>query len=520
MRIRKIISVSLFLGLLSPILASCSSKIEDVLYLRVYNAGDYVYENDPDNGYEEDDLTVQYVDWINKKENKEKYFGEGFNKRIEIIYDTYDTNETMYNELLTGKSNYNLVCTSDYMIQKLAQRKMIKRIEKNKVMNYETYASSFLKGENGKLNQLSISENDQSLGTLDDYSVGYMWGTMGLMFNPSFKRIKNRTKEQVIEDFTIGDVWSVLWDKNEHYSGCASIKDSIRDTYAMGIAYALRNENGENVFKELYEEYKGNYNAEYTEKLLKEFNKCDDETIKTVEKALIELKNYIYGFEVDTGKSDIVTQKVGVNLCWSGDAVYSMDVAEEQGVELYYTIPQYVCNIRFDGFCLMEGLEIEEENAAYSFLDFISLPSVATMNMDYVGYTSFIGGNEVFELINEWYDAGGEEETYAYDLSYFFRKDQNDKNDYVINVTPDQLNRQMRAQYPLESDLPHLTIMRDFGVQNDKIVEMWENVKVNPLPIWVTIVVVGSFLGIIGFLGSYKIINRIKLQRRRNLRNK
>ena len=521
------ISLPLF-ALLSLTSCSGNSNNQDVLYLRVYNAGDYVYLNDPDNGYDEPDLVDQYNEWINQEENKAFYFGENFNKRVEIIYDTYDTNENMYNELLTGKSNYELVCTSDYMIQKLAKRGFIQTINKEKIPNYSKYASKFLTGEDGKLNNVIIDEENPSLGTLDDFCVGYMWGTLGLMFNPEYDGINNRSKEQVIEDFTSPNGWDTLWTHSEYYDNCASIKDSIRDTYALGIAHALVDENGENKFAKLYNEYSGNYNEEYTKKLGDLFNLCDDETIALVQESLIELKDYIYGFEVDTGKTDIVTGRVGINLAWSGDAVYSMDTAEENDVYLYFAIPHYVTNIWFDAFALMNGISEEQENAAYSFLDFISLPEIAAKNMDYVGYTPFIGGQEIFDLVTEWYDPRYDEdgnfddsaETIEYDLSYFFNQGEDDTNDYIVHVEPEQINRQMRAQYPLESDLPHLAIMKDFGNQNDKITSMWENVKVNPLPVWVSVIVVLGFVGILGFLGSYRIIQKIKVNRRKKLREK
>ena len=268
MKIYKIINkLAISLPLFSLLsLTSCSgnSNNQDVLYLRVYNAGEYVYLHDPDNGYDEPDLVDQYNEWINQEENKAFYFGENFNKRVEIIYDTYDTNENMYNELLTGKSNYDLVCTSDYMIQKLAKRGSIQTINKEKIPNYSKYASKFLSGEGGKLNDVIIDEENPTLGTLDDFCVGYMWGTLGLMFNPEYDGINNRSKEQVIEDFTSPNGWDTLWTHYEYYDNCASIKDSMRDTYALGIAHALVDENGENRFAKLYNEYSGNYNEEYT----------------------------------------------------------------------------------------------------------------------------------------------------------------------------------------------------------------------------------------------------------------
>lgn len=521
-------------------LSGCSKSTNDeTLVLRVLNSGDYIYENDPDNGYTNDDLLIQYQNWINEPDNKEKYFGKGFDKNVEVVYDTYDVNETMYNELKTGKSSYDLICTSDYMLQKLAKLGMIQKADFSKVENYTTYASQFLIGENGKLAQVEIDSSNKELGTLNDYTIGYMWGTLGIMFNPTYSKINNREEDDVISDFCSPDGRETLWNKMEYYKGCMSIKDSMRDCYAMGLAHALVDENGENEFKKLYDEYSGNYNDEYNEKISDLFNKCDDETIEKVEETLIELKENIYGFEVDTGKSDIVKGLVGINLCWSGDAVYSMDTAEDDGILLYYSIPDYITNIWFDGFALTSSVEGEQKEAAYSFLDFLSMPQNAAQNMDYVGYTPFIGGDDMFSLIEEYYDNRIQYDEndevivdedgnyvlddtvsgYLYDLSYFYKNSDDDTKSYVIQCNEDQINRQLRAQYPMKSDLPHLAIMKDFGDQNDKIVKMWENVKVNPLPAWVISIVVIFFVLLLVFLGTFKLIKKARIKNRIKMRN-
>lgn len=525
MKKNKLIYIVGALLLMVSTLSGCKSEDNDVLYLKVLNAGDYIYLNDPANGYENDDLVDQYVTWINDPETKEKYFGKDFNKRVEIIYDTYDTNETMYNELKTGKSSYDLVCSSDYMIQKMAKAGMIKKIDRSRIENYDTYSSEFLTGDDGKLAQVLIDPENANEGTLNEYAIGYMWGTLGIMYNPEFRRISGKTKEEVIEDFSSPDGWNTLWDKHENYQSCASIKDSMRDTYAMGIAYTFKDE-----FKDLYEKYEGNYNEEYNELISEIFNRHDDETIDKVQNNLITLKDYIYGFEVDTGKMDIVTQKVGINLCWSGDAVYSMETAEENDVYLYFSIPKYIANIWFDAFSIMNDVEGERLDASYSFLDFLSDPANASQNMDYVGYTPFIAGDDVFSLVSEWYeerevDENDEyidnEELVPYDLSYFFKQDEFDESDYTVYVSEEQLNREMRAQYPMEEDLPHLAIMQDFGTaQNDKIVSMWEKVKVNPLPIWVSVVVIAAFVGMLALFASSKLIHKAKVLKRKKIREK
>ena len=103
----------IFLPLISLGLTACSPSNEttDVTTIRVLNWEDYIYEQDVEEGYEDIDLVDQFVDYI-----QETYptFGE-----VKVIYETTDTNETMFNEIQTGKSTYDLICPSDYMIQKL-----------------------------------------------------------------------------------------------------------------------------------------------------------------------------------------------------------------------------------------------------------------------------------------------------------------------------------------------------------------------------------------------------------------
>ncbi len=500
---------------------SCGTNYsDDTVYLHVYNWQDYIYQYDPESeSYDDPDMIEQFENFINQPENMKTY---GLTKKVSVIYDTFDTPETMYNELKLNKTSYDLMAPSDYMIQKLALNldgltsTRIQKIDMSRVPNYSKYASKFLINN---LKGVLIDENDPSKGTLNDYALGYMWGTLGLVYNPGAQTLVNKgyTEEQVIEDFTQPDSWNVLWE-NDDYAKIASIKDSIRDTYSMGIMHVYNDE-----FKELQEKYEsGELDKDtYKQKINAIFNRSDDKTISLVQSALIELKDRIYGFEVDTGKTDIVTGKVGVNLAWSGDAVYSMDQAEEYGQYFYYSLPSYGANIWFDGWCIPESCQGQNLAAAYAFIDFLSIPSKAAMNMDYIGYSSFIAGDEVLNLIHDWYDAEEGEETVEYDLGYFFDGTlEDEESDTIIRCLPEQTKRQLHAQYPEESEIDHLCIMKDFGRANDSIVTMWENVKVNPLPIWVTIIVITSLVVFIGYLACYKLIKKARIKHRKSLRAK
>ena len=556
-----------FLGILAPILTSCSSEGGEYdYYIYALNCEDYIDEN----------LLTSFEDMVYERDNK----------RVKVVYETYDTNETMYNTLKTGKQTYDLICCSDYMIQRLAREGMITSfhhaIDNDMMPNYMNNVSSFLAtydgSKGGKLDTIGVELGDGKKDTLNYYTVGYMWGTLGILFNPELVVERNEellmTDEvysklshdeqvaQVIKDFQSLDGYSKLWDPV--FKGTQSIKDSMRDTYAVGIM---------EYYKDYFLPGSDKYLDSYEERN-EQFNLCDDETIKGVQDTLIKLKENIFGFEVDSGKDDIVTQKIAVNIAWSGDAVNSIgrghyideDWTEERDpeVKLYYVVPEIGANIWFDGWCLPthedEYYSSKEYEYTIEFLDYLNDPTNAVDNMSYNGYTSFIGSNtndlKMLNYILYSYDISegneDEEEYELYDISYYFNfvdengeplkeltmtaedpwgeeddgreftfKDEDNDGKLDIKIKTD-LNsyegRSLVAQYPETSNIDTLYVMRDFGDQNNAIVSMWENVKVNPLPVWVVVILVVFLVGFIGYLGSYKLIRKYKLKRRREVR--
>lgn len=543
------------------LLTSCGEALtseEETTYIHVLNAEDYI----------DDTLLDDFSSYIEEK----------YNDKVEVIYDTYDTNETMYNTIKTGKTTYDAICCSDYMIQRLVKEDLATYFDYSLLPNYSNYVSSFLynKDGSGKLNEIEV-ETTSNLKTLDNYAIGYMWGTLGILYNPKYILDKNESlfnKDEtysllsneeridlIIDTFNGDDGYSFLW--SDLLKGTQSIKDSMRDSYAMGIF-------------EVYKDYFLNTTDSYIERNEK-FNSSDNETIELVKNKLIELKSNIFGFEVDSGKNDIVTQKIGVNLAWSGDAVNSInrghyideDFTEEreEDIELYYSIPSVGANIWFDAWCLPtheEGYrDSKEYKYAMEFLDYLSLPTSAIRNVYYNGYTSFIGANisdedstMMLEYMLYSYDLslGDEEinkEDYdSYDITpffqfdeefsvslsrisqyfedeeidertYTFKKDENGEVKILIYTDLSSFEgRCLKAQYPESKDIDSLYVMRDFGNQNDAIVSMWEDVKVNPLPTWIVITLLLILFLFLGYLGSYKLIKLYRIKKRKSYRNK
>lgn len=395
--------------------------------LRVLNWEDYIYENDPEEGYDSEDMVVQFEQYI--KDNYPQY------KDVKVIYETTDTNETMYNELQTGKSHYDLICPSDYMIQKLLKDDLLTKLDRNKIPNYTANVSEYMKSQ---LDHITVDKKleDGSFQTeyLKDYAAGYMWGTLGLVFNPTYDVFQERgyTADKVIEDM---QTWSSLWLSD--YKNTISVKDSMRDTYAIGVMETYKQQ-----LSDLRDDYINNVITEekYNEEITKIFNSSEEEDVRLVEKTLGELKKNVFGLEVDSGKQDIVTGKIGINFAWSGDAVYSIAQAcdPEQvsnPFDLLYAIPELGSNIWFDGWCMPKDNTRSDAQyeLAHLFIDFLSMPANAIQNMDYIGYTSFVGGDDVLELVRDWYDIRTEYIYYGEEYDSIFYIDPNTNEEIEVS---------------------------------------------------------------------------------------
>ena len=390
---------------------SRSSKAGENLVLHVVNVEDYIYLNDPQHGYDEPNLDEQFETFLHT--NYPEY------RNAQIVYDTTDTPETMYNELKTGKSRIDLMCPSDYMIQKMLSEGMLEKIDRSHVPHYQTYASPVISQYIDTIQATTKSGETELVG---DYCVGYMWGTLGILFNPTYSVYSNRdlTDEDVIDMMRS---WDALWDKK--LDGTISIKDSIRDTLAVAIMHhydedltTLREKliNGQISL----EDYKSTLDSYFNKFSGNEWTEELEQVKKEIYEEMLTLKANIYGLEVDNGKNDIVTRKIGTNLAWSGDAVYAISQAADPNetsgkpFDLYYSVPETGSNIWFDGWVMPKSSSRSEEitRLAEIFLDFLSTPEIASKNMDYTGYTPFIGGYDILSLTRDWYDIRTEELTY------------------------------------------------------------------------------------------------------------
>lgn len=466
---KKIVSYLMCVALLltnTVFLSGCkSSEEEDVIVLRVSNWEEYIDEGDWD---EEETIELENGTVICPEtsmiEDFEAWFYETYGKKVKVEYSTFGTNEELYNQMSMGDT-YDLVCPSEYMIMKMMTEDMLlpysdsfydETIETN---YYAKCVSPYIKNV---YDELSINGE-----ALSKYAAGYMWGTLGIVYNP----------EEVTEEEA--SHWNMLLMKK--FNKRVTIKDSVRDAYFAGNSIY----NEELLLSEDF------INADdYYAQMEVILNSTDKATVNSVEEILSDIKDNVYSFETDSGKADMVSGKVVANQQWSGDAVYTLDQAEEEGVILCYSAPEEATNLWFDGWCMLKdgiGEDADKQLAAEAFVNFLSKPENAIRNMWYIGYTSVISGGEdesILQYAEFLYSSDDEEDMVPYPIAYFFTGEDEANLDeetievYTIYTYEDQINRQLFAQYPPEDVMKRSVVMAYFDKEgNERINQMWLNVR-------------------------------------------
>ncbi len=425
----------------------------DTLVLRVANMEEYI-----DEGYWDEEVELENGEVITSEKGLvsdfEEWYEETYGQKVRVDYATVGTNEELYNLMSLGNT-FDIVCPSEYMIMKLMEEgRLVPLSDGFKDASVEE--NYYTRGVSPYIRETfdSLEVEGDSVGR---YAAGYMWGTLGLVYDP-----------EVVEAEDVAH-WSVLC--NPTYYRQTTMKDSVRDSLFAGECILNEKAYLEPAFRQA---------PDYRERLAKMQNDTSAETLERVERVLSDMRKNAYSIETDSGRSDLISGKVCLSMQWSGDAVYAMDVAEEEGILLNYSAPEECTNLWFDGWVMMkDGIAGDErkQQAAEAFVNFISRPDNVVRNMYYIGYSSVISGGDsdtVLSYLDYCYGAdGSEEETAEYDLSYFFGGD-----DGVIVTPVEQLSRQLYAQYPSEEVIGRSVVMRYFKEDvRKRVAQMWINVR-------------------------------------------
>ena len=376
---------------------SCSSNREQIL--KVYNWSDYIDES----------VLPEFEEWYKAQTGED----------IKVVYQTFDVNETMLSKIEKGHEDYDVVCPSDYIIERMLNTGLILPLDFASIPDSINYIAL-----NKSPYMLKMFREINPKFDANDYSVPYMWGTTGILYN---------TKEVTSEE---AGTWDII--RNPKFAGRILIKDAPRDVYGPVLIYLKQ--------KEL---------AEGSVTLQELMWDSSDESIAAVESYLKQVKDGVLGWEADFGKEQMTKDRGVVSLNWSGDAVWAIEEAAEVGVSLDYIVPEEGSTVWFDGWVIPKYAK--NVKAASYFIDFMCRPDIAIRNMEETGYVAANGAIEVLESqIDDEYE--------PINLTYFFGADADS-----VRVNP--------VLYPDQAVIDRCALEHDWGQDTDKLLAMWARVK-------------------------------------------
>ena len=296
-----ILSLVLLIGIVS---VGCGGESKPTI--NVYNWGDYI------------DKSVL------------KDFEEEFG--IKVVYADFETNEDLYIKLKQGGSSYDVIIPSDYMIERMINEDMLVKLDKENVPNLSNVDSKFF---------------NKDFDLNNDYSVPYMWGTVGIIYNKT-----------MVDD--IVDSWDILWD--EKYENEIIMLNSMRDTIAVSL-----------------------------KRLGYSMNTRDEGELQEAKQELLKQKPLVRAYLGDEIKDALVGEEAAMGVVWSGDAIAMI----RQNPDLEYVVPKEGTNLWFDSMVIPKSTTNKE--GAERFINFMSRPDISARNTDYIGYSTPIP--EAVELL-------------------------------------------------------------------------------------------------------------------------
>ena len=256
---------------------------------------------------------------------------------VRVTYSTYESNEAMFAKVkLLGGRSYDVVCPSSYMADLMIKAGMLRKLDHSRLPE--------LANIDPKL--MAYQAHDPQ----GDYSVPYMWGTLGLVINTKYIPKGSVTR------------WSDLW--RPEFKGKILLTDDSRD--AFGVALKV---------------------------LGKDVNTTSEADIAAAYGLLEKLHPSVRVFDVTAAKQALVSEEVIIGTIWNGDAL----VAKEENPHLEFIYPEEGAIIWVDSFVILN--RTDNLNNAYKFINFMLRPDISARCVEEYMYSS--PNVKTWELLDE-----------------------------------------------------------------------------------------------------------------------
>lgn len=244
---------------------------------------------------------------------------------IHVIYEEFETNESMYPKVQAGAVVYDLICPSDYMIQRMVENNLLAEINFDNIPNIKNIGTQYM-------------EQSKAFDPKNKYSVPYCWGTVGILYN------KTMVDEPV-------DSWSILWDKQ--YKDQILMQNSVRDAFAVALKYS-------------------GYSL----------NSTDLDELHEAQNLLLKQKPLVQAYVVDQVRDKMISGEAAIGVIYSGEALYT----QSENPNLVYVVPKEGSNVWIDSWVIPKNAKNKEN--AEKFINFLCRADIAKMNFDYITYST------------------------------------------------------------------------------------------------------------------------------------
>ena len=254
---------------------------------------------------------------------------------IDVIYDLFETNEEMYPVVEAGGVNYDVVCPSDYMIQKMAENDMLAELDYSNIPNLENIDPQYM-------------AKAESFDPGNRYAVPYTWGTVGILYNTK------RVEELGIQP---PSKWSDLWDPA--YKGEILMQDSVRDAFMVAL-----------------------------KSLGYSMNSTNEEELKEARDLLIAQKPLVQAYVIDQVRDKMIGGEAAAGVIYSGEMLFIQEEVAKQNLDyqLEYVIPEEGTNIWIDAWVIPKNAKNKEN--AEKWINFLCRPDIAKKNFEYITYAT------------------------------------------------------------------------------------------------------------------------------------
>lgn len=243
---------------------------------------------------------------------------------ITVKLEEYESPEEMYTKFKAGSINYDVVCTSDYMVERLIGEGQVAEIDFDSFSYYKNLDPDIIEAA-------KIFDPDSK------YSMPYFYGTLGILYNTTMV-----TGEETCS-------WNILWD--EDYKDSIIMQNSVRDTFVPALRL-----------------------------LGCDINTEDSAELEAAVALLMEQKPVVYAYYVDETADEMAAGNAAMALVYSGEAAYAMELNED----LAYSVPKEGSNLWIDSWFIPKSSRHPEN--AEKFLDFLCREDIAMLNFEYVCY--------------------------------------------------------------------------------------------------------------------------------------